>query len=366
MSEPTFSPGLRWQTLSARRTAVLLQLLLWVLLCGFYFAWNSRPNYHFKTPVWPLVLLEMSFSVLLFNSLVYFLIPRVLLRGRYVLALVSGLLLVVLYQLWSYAGTLLMALYLPPSSDLLYNMQYFNAWDDVVHNLSTVQGFVNIIFSVLSTMMFPVLVSFLTYALIVDRRRLLLERANFNLELSYLKAQLNPQFLFTTLRSLQDLTRTHDARAGDVVLHLADLLRYTLYETDAERVPLTRELEFLDDYLTLERIRYPTVSIDHQVTGTATTQQLAPLLLHPFYEQLFMGLSAETGSVIIKSTIQVEAQVLTLSLHRDLAPGATLPSYQPVALAAAERRLQLQYPGQHTVQIQENGSTLHVSLHLQL
>ena len=89
----------------------------------------------------------------------------------------------------------------------------------------------------LATMLFPILVSFLAYAFIVDRRRLALERNRLRLELSYVKAQINPRLLFHTLGTLQHLTRARDPQAGDVVLHLADLLRYTLYETDAERVP---------------------------------------------------------------------------------------------------------------------------------
>ena len=109
----------------------------------------------------------------------------------------------------------------------------------------------------LATMLFPFIISFLAYALIVDRRRLALERSHFRLELSYLKAQLNPQFCSTPLGHLQGLTRARDPRAGDVVLHLADLLRYTLYETDAERVPLVRELEFTDDYLALDACATP-------------------------------------------------------------------------------------------------------------
>ena len=62
--------------LSPRAAAVGLQLLLWGLLAGFYFAWNSRANYHFDTPIWPVVLMEMGFAVLLFNALVYLIIPR--------------------------------------------------------------------------------------------------------------------------------------------------------------------------------------------------------------------------------------------------------------------------------------------------
>jgi hypothetical protein len=359
-------PAVRWSSLSARTVALLLQGVLWVLLAGFYTAWFSRPNFHLAHP-WPLVLLEMTYGIVLFNSLVYLIIPRWLLRGRYGLALGSWIGLMALYRLWDYWATLLMARFLPASSQLLQHMQGYNTLANLKTSFTTFMGWVGIILGPLVSTMFPIIISFLAYALIVDRRRLLLEGTHFKLELSYLKAQLNPQFLFNTLNQLQGLTRARDPRAGDVVLHLADLLRYTLYETDAERVALDRELEFLEDYLALERLRYPAATITHAVTGTVAAQQLAPLLLHPFYEQAFAALATAPAGGNIASTLQVEGQALTLTLHRQLGSAATPPPYDKApAVVAATRRLQLQYPARHTLQVQETATTLLLTLHLLL
>jgi hypothetical protein len=362
---PTPLPTVRWSSLSARTVALLLQGMLWVLLAGFYTAWYSRPNFHLAHP-WPLVLLEMTYGILLFNSLVYLIIPRWLLRRHYGLALGSWIGLMALYRLWDYWATLLMARFLPASSELLQHMQGYNSLADVKNSFTTFTGWSGIVLGPLVSTMFPIIISFLAYALIVDRRRLLLEGAHFKLELSYLKAQLNPHFLFNTLSQLQGLTRARDPRAGDVVLHLADLLRYTLYETDADRVLLDRELEFLEDYLALERLRYPAATITHAVTGTVAVQQLAPLLLHPFYEQAFAAL-ADSADSSITSTIQVEGQALALTLHRQLGPSATPPPYDTaLAVVAATRRLQLQYPARHTLQVRETTTTLLLTLHLLL
>jgi hypothetical protein len=348
-----------------RTVALLLQGLLWVLLTGFYFAWYSRPNFHFAHS-WTLVLTEVSYGIVLFNSLVYLIIPRWLLRGRYGLALAGGVGLCVLYRFWDYGATLLMAHYLPATSTLVRHMEHYNSLAALKNNFTTASGLISVVYEPLTVTMFPIIVSFLAYALIVDRRRLALEGTNFKLELSYLKAQLNPQFLFNTLSQLQGLTRTRDPRAGNVVLHLADLLRYTLYETEAERVLLARELEFLDDYLALERLRYSD-AITHTVMGVATTQQLAPLLLHPFYEQACAALALAPTGANLTSTVQVESQALTLTLARQLPPTAlALPYRSAPAVAAAERRLQLQYPGRHTLRVQESGPMLHLSLHLLL
>lgn len=348
--------------LRERTVALLLQGALWLLMAVFYWFWFKRPNYYIAGNLWPLVLLFMSFAILLFNSLVYWIIPRWLLRGRWLLALLSGWALVVAYRFWFYYGAKLVA-YLPLNPALRRNLPQLGGpapWPVLTSLIELVGTFTDM----LATMLFPFIVSFIAYALIVDRRRLALERNHFQLELSYLKAQLNPQFLFNTLGHLQGLTRARSPQAGDVVLHLADLLRYTLYETDAERVSLARELEFTDDYLALERLRHPTATITHTVTGDAASLRIAPLLLHPLLEQLFVGLDKATP-VYIASTWQLASNILTLSLTRSSAP-AMLAYATLSAVRAAERRLQLQYPGHHDFNLVETPMQLHLSLRLAL
>ncbi len=364
MTELPAHPAPRWQLLRARPAPALLQVLLWALLGGFYFAWNNRPNFHFTGPVWPLVLLQMGFAVLLFNSLVYLVIPRWLVRGHGWRALAGGGGLLCLYRAWNYAGASLAVAYLPLSPDLrlLFHRFYI---DPFWQSVPSAAGMLFALVELLAQMLFPLVVSFVAYALVVDRRRLALERDHFRLELSCLKAQINPQFLFNALHSLHGLTRTRDPRAGDAVLHLADLMRYTLYETDAERVPLAGELEFMADYLALERLHLPdAVVVAHEVIGTATTQQLAPLLLHPFLERLFAGLAA-AGAGHVRSTVRVAPGEVALALARTAA--APLPAYRAdAAVGAALRRLQLQYPGRHAAQITEDGGRLEVHISIQL
>jgi hypothetical protein len=350
--------------LGARTTAGLMQLVLWIVLAGFYFAWNNRANYHFHTPVWPLVALEMGFAVLLFNSLVYLIIPRWLLRGRYGLALVGGLLLLVIYHLWTYAGIQLITAHLPATSDLRQHLRFYYPYGPW-YNLTSLMGLKNLAYETLATTLFPILVSFLAYALIVDRRRLAMEQQHLRLELGLLKAQLNPRFLFHTLDQLHAQTLTRDPRAGDVVLHLADLLRYTLYETEAERVPLDRELEFLENYLALERLRYPQITITHRVMGTITTQQLAPLLLHPFYEQLFAGLDSTATPFCVTSSLRVDDERLTLVLHREGNPLGSSYVTAP-AIISAQRRLQLHYPVRYVLRLSEATDSWQLELQLDL
>ncbi|WP_022822955.1 sensor histidine kinase [Hymenobacter norwichensis] len=367
MPAPISFAAFHWRRLSARTTTVLLQLVLWVVLAGFYFAWNNRPNFHFEGPVWPLVALQMGFSVLLFNSLVYLIIPRWLLQGHYWRALAAGVAVLYAFEIWMYLGSRVAQAYLPISPLMHRTLQQFyvaNFWPELLSPVAQV----NVFLGMLAVVLFPVLVSFLAYALVVDRRRLALERDHLHLELGYLKSQINPQFLFNTLGSLHTMTRTHDERAGDVVLHLADLMRYTLYETDTERVPLSRELEFLDDYLALERLRRPaTVGISHTVACTTGAQQVAPLLLHPFLERLFAGLNAASEAAAqVHSEVLVEAEAVTLRVKRTTEQALPLTYRTDAAIGAALRRLALQYPGQHTINLTETAHQVQVELYIRL
>lgn len=366
MSAPLSRFSFRWQTLSPGATTALLQGLLWVVLGGFYLAWNNRPNFHFDGPVWPLVALQMGFAILLFNFLVYLVIPRWLLLGHTWRALAAAVGVLYAFEVWMYLGTRLAVAYVPLSPVMQRTLQGFYVtgfWQ----NLLSPMGQLGVFFGMLAIVLFPVLISFLAYALVVDRRRLSLERDHLHLELGYLKSQINPQFLFNTLGSLHTLTRTRDSRAGDVVLHLADLMRYTLYETDTERVLLSRELEFLDDYLALERLRRPeAVQISHAVTGTTTTQQLAPLLLHPFLERLFAGLdAAPTTAATLRSHVHTEVEQITLTLERTTTEPLPLTYRSDAAIEAALRRLALQYPGGlHTMQLTETPQQVEVQLRI--
>lgn len=367
MPASIFRFNFRWQALSRSTSTVLLQALLWMVLGAFYIAWNNRPNFHFEGPVWPLVALQMGFAILLFNFLVYLVIPRWLLQGHKWRALAAAIVVLYGFEAWMYVGSRLALSYLPLSIMMQRTLQGFYV-TGFRENLLSPASQLSTFFGMLAIVMFPVLISFLAYALVVDRRRLSLERDHLYLELSYLKSQINPQFLFHTLGSLHTLTRAHDSRASDVVLHLADLMRYTLYETDAERVLLSRELEFLDDYLALERLRRPeSVLISHTVTGTANTQQLAPLLLHPFLERLFAGLDAAPNTAAtLCSHVHIEPEEITLTLERTTAYPLPLTYRADAAIGAALRRLALQYPDLHTAQLTENPQQVQVQLHIRL
>ncbi|MBP6794812.1 MAG: histidine kinase, partial [Saprospiraceae bacterium] len=115
-----------------------------------------------------------------------------------------------------------------------------------------------------------------------------LETQNMQSELKFLKTQINPHFLFNTLNSLYALTIKKSDHAPEIVVKLSEMMRYMLYECNERRVPLEKEVNYIQNYLDLEALRQSNlVDIDFKVKGNVTNQKIAPLVFIPFLENAF-------------------------------------------------------------------------------
>ncbi len=147
---------------------------------------------------------------------------------------------------------------------------------------------------------------------IIDLRtkNLRLEKDKLNLELDFLKTQVNPHFLFNTLNSIYADVFDTNEKAADLILRLSELMRYNLYETNLPRIPLDKELNYVQNYLNLERNRLSGqyVVIEYEQTGNPAAYQIAPLLLIAFVENAFKhGVKGAS----VPAYVQVSANVAT-------------------------------------------------------
>ncbi|QJD81041.1 sensor histidine kinase [Spirosoma rhododendri] len=192
--------------------------------------------------------------------------------------------------------------------------------------------------------------------------------------MSFLKAQVNPHFLLNTLNSVYARIFEADQQAADLVLHLSELMRYNLYETDQPRIGLDKELAYIQNYLDLERNRLSgqDVLIDYEQSGEPAHYQIAPLLLIAFVENAFKhGVKGATQPAYV----QVRAEVDTAGQFI-FAVENSLPSRQPVALGAGRsggvglanvrRRLEALYAGHYSLITQADETTYTVTLTINL
>jgi hypothetical protein len=197
----------------------------------------------------------------------------------------------------------------------------------------------------------------------------LAEKQKLQAELSSLKNQINPHFLFNTLNSIYGLSIREDAKlTGVSLLKLSGLMRYVFTETEAEKVPLSKELDYLNHYLDLQRLRLAEdVQLEYAFDGQVDSLQIAPLLLIPFVENAFKhGINPDQPSEIrIKLTIV--GSTLTLLVENKLVT-TQLDQFEQSGqgLQKTKSRLNLIYGANHELNISQTNTHFLVHLTLQL
>ncbi len=199
------------------------------------------------------------------------------------------------------------------------------------------------------------------------------QQENNLLEMELLKAQLNPHFLFNSLNSIYARVAGVDDQAADLVLRLAELMRYSLYEADSSVVSLDQELNYIDNYLQLEQARHgQRVDILFSREGNVGHFTIAPLILLAFIEDAFkhgVGGQQPAAYVWVEARIEQE-QTLVFTVQNSLATSAQrhFPEQKTDAegLPNARERLALLYPHAHSVEVERETDSYGVTLRLQL
>lgn len=209
---------------------------------------------------------------------------------------------------------------------------------------------------------------FLALLLKIRSRWLRAEEERLHAELAYLKAQINPHFLFNTLNSIYSLTLEKSDRAPAAIVRLSSMMRYVLLDTGKGKVPLEQEINYLADYINLQQTRFESfLQIDFSVTGRPEGKKIIPLLLIPFVENAFKhGVNPEEPAPIHIRIIIEDRQLQLQVSNRKVAiqPPSTDPG--GLGIPNTQQRLDIFYPGQHTLLIEDNPATFAISLTLTL
>lgn len=204
-----------------------------------------------------------------------------------------------------------------------------------------------------------------------QREKLDLQRQSLKSELKYLKAQINPHFLFNTLNSLYALTLKKSDLAPEIVLRLSEMMRYMLYECNEKSVPLEKEINYLQNYLELEKIRHANkFQIEFVLDGEIRNQRIAPLLFIPFIENSFKhGLNNQANNGHVKINIRVNPEMIHLDIENSKSP--TMPAQHHrksggIGLVNVHKRLDLIYPNEHDLKITDTPNSYKIDLQINL
>lgn len=197
------------------------------------------------------------------------------------------------------------------------------------------------------------------------------EKASMQTELKFLKSQINPHFLFNTLNNLYALTLKKSDKAPDIVIKLSEMMRYMLYECNEKRVPLRKEIKYLQNYLDLEELRQgDRANISVKIEGRIDDQKIAPLMFIPFLENSFKhGVNNRIGKGYVNTTIKVDRNKLHFTIINSKPPPTPTPGIRKVGgigLMNVKRRLNLIYPDAHDLTIEDHPKEYIVHLELDL
>ena len=175
------------------------------------------------------------------------------------------------------------------------------------------------------------------------------KQKNTEAELAWLKSQINPHFLFNTLNNISSLTQIDPDAAQDAIAQLSDLLRYAMYETNKQTVPILGEIEFMRNYIELMKLRCnEKTSVVSQFSILNPKLEIAPLLFISLIENAFKhGMNGNQPAIISISLIQEDNQIVFTCDNTNNPKPTKDRSGSGIGLDNTRRRLDLLYTGSH-------------------
>jgi hypothetical protein len=334
-------------------TKAIQHSLFWVVLFLLYSVVEVMVTHHpfFYTVSNNVVRLILLGMAVYYN--VYRLIPKYLANKKFI---------------W-YVGFLLLTIFIvtPLEAFLIYakSSNYPEMQTEVLNNLNSY--FVPNFFVLSTSTVVKITVDW--YTNIREKQELVTE--TMQSELRFLKSQINPHFLFNTLNSLYALTLKKSDLAPDIVLKLSEMMRYMLYECNEKWVPLSKEVNYIANYLELERIRQGNrVDISYEVQGLVSDQKIAPLMFIPFIENCFKhGLGNQISKGFVNIRLDVQGNEIDLRIENSKAeamPRQLHPRSGGIGLVNVRRRLELLYPNRYKLNVEDTPTTYTVKLYLKL
>ena len=339
----------------------IYHLLAWavVFFGWYYFRYQDYP----PGLGWWINLLKVGDLAVMIYTTNYLLIPRLLYRKKYVLF--TGIFIVFVFSFS------LLKMYM--EGRIMRRNDLFNIWGDL-----KVRVYDNVIphFLLVSTgAAFKLLMDYAR-----SQKRLgEVFKEKSEAELNFLKSQINPHLLFNSLNAIYFLIDKQNVAARQSLLQFSDLLRYQLYDCNADRIEIEKEVTYLQDYIKLQRIRKDqSYEIQMNIGPEVSGFQITPLLLIPFVENAFkhishhndrrnfvrVDLSRENG--LFHFMVENSREKTRKPDGRPGQKGAGDPGGGGIGLNNVKRRLALLYPEKHELKIRDNDATFTVSLTLNL
>lgn len=345
------------QNLNQRNRIMLLHLSFWAVYFSFFF-YQITYGRRGQEVVLSRAFVDATIHVLIMAGIAYlnyfYFLPRFLKHKntfRYLLEFLPALALAILLHLYSkqliYGGSDI------ARANFMYKTRFI-----VQHTLS-----------VIFIVVFIGMLRFAEDWFQLEARKKEIENEKLTAELRFLKAQINPHFLFNTLNNLYYLAFTQSPKTTEVIDKLSQMMRYMIYDSNHPKVPLSKEIEYMENYIILEKLRLDDkVPITFTVNGSPQHVMIEPFLFITFLENAFKhGVSTNAEDSWVAVEIALTEKKCIYSVANSRLPQKEINDEKSgIGLQNLRRRLELSYPERHELSIRDEPDAYSVRLTLQL
>lgn len=352
---------------------IVCHVMMWVIFT-FLLQMNFLLDYNFPLAItFAFVARSLICNAIIFYLFFYFILPNTLFKNKVVLTILSLPICLVLWIILNHYCLILIGKYFTIESPYLKGViENQNASFLQIISLKNILKEAILVFYSISPFFFIKIVfdiiRFYSKWFKSEKKTVQLEVEKLNLERDFLKAQLNPHFLFNTLNNLYGLSLRSDDQTPERIMQLSEMMRYTLYESNAEKVPLTKELSYLRNYVLMEKMRYKNnKDIELAIDDAQVDNQLiAPLITFTFIENAFKyGLKSKNEG-FLKINISVADNVFYFSVLNDKKEKMRQKEFGGIGQQNVRKRLQLLYPGKHELKIEDRDKSFYVEMMINL
>ena len=344
-----------------RRWRLFIIASIAFLSLPFFFTFGS--TYKLELLKYPYFQRDFTGYIMLlgcFYASYFYSVPNLYFRKRYFLFLIVSLAsyaLVILVPNLLFEGN-------NPISKLTHNSIVEEVEEDDLNNMpnpSFIGHMTHFFFQYLLVMLFAIILR------VSDRLRLA-EQEKLSAELSYLRAQINPHFLFNTLNSIYSMAIDKSESTPSAIIKLSTMMRYVVYDSSREKVDLSKEVGYIANYFELQKFRLGnTVQLQFAYSGNPDGKLIAPMILAPFVENAFKhGVNPEVLS-LIKVNLLVSEKYLEFSVFNNKVKlGMRSNSSSGIGVENVKARLERLYPDEHKLLIEETPEHYSVWLSIKL
>lgn len=327
----------------------LHHLIIWALVFGAWFFLRYE-DYALASTAFKVTLIKVVDLAALIYFANYVLVPQLLYRKYYFL---FALCFILLISLSSYFKMYIIGQVTNNPGLVNFSGNWkARIYDNIIPHF----------FLVMAGVAFKLMFDFVN----MEKKMAEMAREKAEAELSFLKSQINPHFLFNSINAVYFLIDKNNSEARNALHRFSEMLRYQLYEVKDKQIPVEKEIRFLKDYINLQKLRKDEhYKVDFYVSPAAAGFVIEPLLLLPLVENAFKHIShKDDGLNYIKVNLEKKDGVMEFEVENSKEQQSVTEKQGGIGLQNVKRRLELLYPGKHELQIQNRPDVYKVNLKL--